>query len=271
MERLSRLIKNFVVARGNAKSQYCLELLKKEFKKNMLEWAKREIELACKRERGDRPEDEFDYGCACYASALKAYKSLLGDGHSGMSIGYTKHILNRLIDGKVLTPIEDTPDIWNDCARYEYEIGYSTQQCKRMSSLFKYIYDDGTVKYKDIDRFVCVDKDDPSNSWRNGFIGSLIDDKYPITMPYMPPSRQYTVWCTEGLSDPKNGDFDTIGVWYVDRPDGERDTIERFFKEDENGPSFVEITREEYEERMKKDGERSGRCAYKEEKNNVTD
>ena len=106
----------------------------------MLEWTKREIELACKLERGDRPKDEFDYGCACYESALKAYKSLLGDGHSGMSIGYTKHILDRLIEGKVLTPIEDTPDIWEDCGLYDYEIGYTTQQCKRMSSLFKYIY-----------------------------------------------------------------------------------------------------------------------------------
>lgn len=64
----------------------------------MLEWAKREIELACKRERGDRPENEFDYGCACYTSALKAFESLLNDDHSGMSIMITKHILNRLID-----------------------------------------------------------------------------------------------------------------------------------------------------------------------------
>ena len=129
-EHLSKLIKNFVVARGNTKSQYCLDLFEKEFKTNMLEWAKQEVELACKRERGHRSKYEFDYGCACYESALKAYKSLLGDGHSGMSIGYTKHILNRLIDGKVLTPIEDTPDIWNDCARYDYEVGYSTKQCK---------------------------------------------------------------------------------------------------------------------------------------------
>ena len=87
MEQPSGLMKNFVVVRGNTKSQYCLELFEKEFKKNMLEWAKREIELACKRERGNHPNDEFDYGCACYASALKAFKSLLEDGHSGMSIG----------------------------------------------------------------------------------------------------------------------------------------------------------------------------------------
>ena len=62
MERLSRLIKNFVVSCGNTKSQYYLDLFEKEFKNNMLEWAKREIELACKRERGNRPKDEFDYG-----------------------------------------------------------------------------------------------------------------------------------------------------------------------------------------------------------------
>ena len=218
---------------------------------NMKEWAKREIEIACKKERGDKNPDEWDYGVACYESAHNAFLSLLGDGHSGMSIGFTKNILNRLIDGKPLTPIEDVSDTWNECT---YSRDDSTlYQCKRMSSLFKYVYPNGTVRYKDVNRYICVNKDDPSNYWHNGFIGSLIDDKYPITMPYMPSSRQYIVWCTEGLSDPKNGDFDTIGVWYIDRPDGERDIIERFFKEDENDPSFVEITREEYEERIKKE------------------
>lgn len=68
----------------------------------MLGWAKREVELACKRENPDRKEGEFDYGCACYESALKAFKSLCEDGHSGFSIGLTKNILNRLIDGNRL-------------------------------------------------------------------------------------------------------------------------------------------------------------------------
>ena len=74
---------------------------------SMTEWAKREVEIASKRERGDKPESEWDYGCSCYDSALKAFESLCGDGHSGFSIGITKGILNRLIDGKPLTPIED--------------------------------------------------------------------------------------------------------------------------------------------------------------------
>ena len=59
---------------------------------------KNEIELAKKQEEKNAPDGEWDYGCACYDSAFKAFQSLCEDGHSGMSIGFTKNILNRLID-----------------------------------------------------------------------------------------------------------------------------------------------------------------------------
>ena len=72
--------------------------LKGDIFMSMLEWAKKEVEIACKRENPDKKEGEFDYGCACYESALKAFKSLCEDGHSGMSIGFTKNILNWLVD-----------------------------------------------------------------------------------------------------------------------------------------------------------------------------
>ena len=81
----------------------------------MKEWAEREVQIACERENPDRKEGEWDYGCACYESALKAFNSLMEDEHSGTSIGFTKQILNRLIDGKPLTPIEDTEAVWNEC------------------------------------------------------------------------------------------------------------------------------------------------------------
>ena len=221
----------------------------------MYEWAKREIELAFKLDHENSPKEKFDekfnYGCACYASALKAFKSLLDDEHSGASIMITKSILNRLIDGKVITPIEDTPDIWNDCARYEYEIGYSTQQCKRMSSLFKYIYDNGTIKYKDINRFVCIDKNNPYITWHSGLIDKILDEKFPITMPYMPSDRPYLVYCSEALADPHNGDFDTVAIWYVKKPNGDREDINRFFKEGEE--DWIEIDDTEYQKRKEMD------------------
>ena len=106
---------------------------------NLEDWAIQEVEIAKKRERRDSQE-EFDYGSACYDSALKAFKSLCEDGHSGMSIGFTKNILNRLIDGKPLVPIEDVPGIWNLTSGWPNDDIIEHYQCKRMGSLFKDVY-----------------------------------------------------------------------------------------------------------------------------------
>ena len=212
----------------------------------MKEWAEREVQIACKRENPDRKEGEWDYGCACYESALKAFNSLMEDGHSGMSIGFTKQILNRLIDGKPLTPIEDTEDVWNDITdRHE---DYETYQCKRMSSLFKDIYSDGSVKYSDIDRIECVDFYD-GNTYYSGFISRIVDEMYPITMPYL-GEKTYKVYVSDFLYDENNGDFDTIKIHYILKPDGEKIAVDRYFKESDSG--FVEIDLDEYSERYKR-------------------
>lgn len=215
----------------------------------MQTWAKKEIEIACSREReasGVDNDGDWDYGCACYESALKAYKSLMGDGHSGFSIGLTKHILNRLIDGKPLTPIEDTDDVWNDIIDRNDEEGYICFQCTRMSSLFKYVYTDGTVTYKDVDRCYGVDIHDPNNTFSTGLVRKIIDEMFPITMPYS-PGKAIAVYCEDFLTDKKNGDFDTRGIFYAIKPDGEKIEINRFFKEYEDG--WDEIDEVEYNKR----------------------
>lgn len=51
-------------------------------KSSMELWAEREVEIACKHEAPDRKPGEWDYGCACYESALKAFRSLCEDGHA---------------------------------------------------------------------------------------------------------------------------------------------------------------------------------------------
>ena len=215
---------------------------------SMQTWAEKEIEIACKRERGASgvKNDDWDYGCACYESALKAYKSLMSDGHSGFSIGLTKHILNRLIDGKPLTPIEDTEDVWDDIIDRNDEEGYICFQCRRMSSLFKYVYADGTVKYKDVDRYYCVDINNTEVTYYIGLVQRIIDEMFPITMPYF-PGNPIKVYCEDFLTDRKNGDFDTVGIFYAIKPDGEKVEINRFFKESEDG--WDEIDEVEYNER----------------------
>ena len=220
---------------------------------SMTSWAEKEVDIACKRERElSGNKDKWDYGCACYESALKALKTLAEDGHSGYSMSITNHILNRLIDGKPLTPIEDTDDVWNECSRTGSD--YKTFKCSRMSSLFKDVYKDGTVKYIDVNRVLCVDFDDHSNCWANGFVGNIINDMYPITMPYMPESKQYKVYCREFLTDRKNGDFDTLAVLCVKLPDGTVKDIYRYFKDVPNG--WDEIDPYEYMSRVNMHNER---------------
>lgn len=212
---------------------------------SMQEWAKREVEIASKRERGDNPESEdWDYGVACYKGALEAFEVLCKQGHSGASIHITKNILNRLIEGKPLTPIEDTEDIWNEVNRASKGKHY---QCKRMSSLFKDVAEDGTVTYTDINRYYCVSEDNPYASWHNGFVSKIYSEMFPITMPYMPSNRADEIVCSELLTDPKNGDYDTMAILYIKRADGERVEVNRYFKEGDT--SFIEITLEEYKER----------------------
>lgn len=212
----------------------------------MWSWAKEEIRLAIARERAAScGEDEWDYGVACYESAMRAFESLLQDEHSGMSIQITKSILNRLIDGKCLTPIEDTPEIWNLVTEKD---GSTEYQCRRMSSLFKKVDENGAVTYSDIDRVTCFDADNPKVGWNNGRATRLIDELFPITMPYMPGNKPFQLFREEFLLDPQKGDYDTIAFLYVVKPDGEKVEINSYFKENDEG-QMVPIGKEEYEQR----------------------
>lgn len=219
---------------------------------DLKEWAKREVEIACERERAGSENQEvgmWNYGCACYESALKAFNSLLEDGHSGMSIGFTKNILMRLIDNQPLTPIEDTDDVWEDVSAWmpEEEVGYKRYQCKRCSALFKDVYPDGTVKYSYNDQYYCIDKYSGA-TYHSSLIRGIIEEMFPITMPFM-PGKPIKVYCSDLLTDRKNGDFDTMAIYYAVKPDGEKIDIYRYFKEGDSESGWVEIDETEYSER----------------------
>ena len=213
---------------------------------SMMDWARKEIEIAKERERKtSEVEDGWDYGCACYDSALKAYESLCEDGHSGMSIRFTKQILNRLIDGKPLTPIEDTPDMWNVVSWSE-----RIYQCKRMSSLFKHTDKDGNDSYRDNDYAVYVDM--KSNTmWHSKHVSNYVYSKYPITMPYMPNDKPYKVYCEDFMyKKPKAiGEYDHFAMLYMIKPNGEREEVDKYFMEQDN--KTIEIDKKLYEKHKK--------------------
>ena len=222
---------------------------------SMIEWAKREVEIACKRENPDRKDGEWDYGCSCYESALKAYESLCNDGHSGMSWGFTKQILTRLMDGMPLTPIEDVPEVWSDELSASEDKGKQFQ-CKRMYSLFKYVHEDGTVTYNDTNR-VSLHELTTDTFWHSGMASKLVNEMFPVIMPYRPSSKPYIVEAEEYLTDRKNGDFDTVSYLNIIKPDGEKISINRYFADAEDG--MHEITLYEFQKRYKMHLEREKR------------
>lgn len=218
-------------------------------------WAENECRLACKKENPDFDfdSDNFDYGCSCYKSALKAYRSLMEDGHSGMSFSFTKNILIRLMNGQPLTPITDedffaveygTEQHPIESESYLKEYGLKTsRQCPRMSSLFREETVDGKVTYRDIDLFAFYEKDS-----RFGYHThcAFLEEMYPIKMPYYPPAKPYKVITETFLVDKKNGDFDTRAFLYLITPEGDKVVLNRFFTTPEDGNGWKEITEREY-------------------------
>lgn len=216
---------------------------------SMSEWAENEVRLACKRENPDREEDEWDYGCACYESALKAFKCLMEDGHSGMSFGFTKNILIRLMNSLPLTPIEGTEEEWRYSS--DREDGTKVYQNKRMSSLFRDIHPDGSVTYDDINDYFCVDEDS-GLAYKGGGADAVLDEyRKPIEFPYWPTEKIWEVHTREYLTDRKNGDFDTKEYLYIISPDGIRIDVNRYFGDTDDG--WSEIGEEEFRKRVAMD------------------
>lgn len=212
-------------------------------------WAQREVKIACK--------DADDYVKNCYKSAFKAFKSLLKDEHSGGSIGFTKQILNRLIDRQPLTAITDADFFIKQeneiVVPYEtlQTLGLKSQiQCPRMSALFRDEGLDGKITYHDVDRTVCYDINRKEyGGWHFGLVNEIVDELFPITMPYMPDPKLIVAYCEAFLTDKSYGTFDTYAVYYFIK-EGEKTEINRFYKAGEKG--WEQISEQEFNERKAK-------------------
>ena len=203
-----------------------------------IDWAEREIELACKKENPNCDGKSFDYGCACYQSALKAYKSLCEDGHSGLSFGLTKNILIRLMDDLPLMPITDDDFISDEYKMYESpeylkENGLKSElQCPRMFSLFRKETLDGKITYSDNERVVFHDANG-DGWWDSGYATKIVDEMFPIKMPYYPSKEKYkvygeTFYMVDGEDkSSETRDFNLIKIYYIITPDDKRIEVNR--------------------------------------------
>lgn len=184
------------------------------------------------------------YSKGIFRSVDKVFKIIETAGHTKEELTQMVDTLTRLVDWKPLFPIQED-EVDDD--GYEMN-GQKIYNYERYSGLFKRVYPDGRVEYGDVHMAVGVNIDNKLG-YHSGLIDRVAQEIHPIEFPYLPPTIPYKVYVEEFLVNPKYGDYDTIGFFYMIEPDGTRVEINRFFKED--GFEFVEITKEEYEERKK--------------------
>lgn len=220
----------------------------------MSSWAENEVNMM--RERLSRHEVDICYDMHCYESALKAFKSLCEDGHTGFSFSATRQILDRMCHHMPLCPItkDDFPEhcgiTINDSTRSfgRPAMQKTCTQCARMSSLFQDVWEDGVVTYHDNDRVVCFNTENIDDNFYWGFASRFIDEMYPITLPYYPrPGHVFNIYVTQFTVN----DMDVCRIDHIKEPSGKDVPFGRCFKyvdnANGNGGDFIEIDNEEYE------------------------
>lgn len=214
------------------------------------EWAENEVrikkERECKAAEKDGEGMFVGYVAACLDSALKAYKSLSEDGHSGMSFSITRSILEDLMHDRPLSPIEDVPESWSSMTSGNPK----KLQCVRRSSLFKDIKADGTATYRDIDNDVLEEM-----KLCDGHISCLGSGRTPIILkhycpealeikfPYLPPRQPWRVRVSEEYDGPR--DLDVCYLAYIKKPNGEFIDINKFIGVDFGKKTCRELTEAE--------------------------
>lgn len=218
---------------------------------SMIDWARREVSLIRDIEKRRLECWEFEEVAECYDAALEAFESLLQPRPMYLDMDTTKNILNRLLNYKPLSPIEDIDDEWEDAVVIRESSGKQQVRYihKRMESLYKYINANGSVGFIDLSQFQFVSLDS-SALYPCDFLREVVGKMYPISMPYTPMDGPITVYVQQFLVDQRNKDFDTMMILYVVKPDGVRYDVNRYFRKGK-GPWF-EIGSNEYIKRLEK-------------------
>lgn len=188
----------------------------KEYKKN----------FKCDDSRVNEIEKKYTF--ACIDSAFNVFKVFCKAHHSGLSAGITATIFQNLVDGKPLTPIQET-DYFGHVWKHEEKDGtfIDEYQCARYSALFRTQRRtkeqiaanlSGAISYHDVDRVSAIDVS-TGGSFHSGAVSNYINDLFPIKFPYAPLKSEFKVYQQYYiLKEPtENSDFDAVHMLYYIR------------------------------------------------------
>jgi len=224
----------------------------------MTEWAENEVNIVLSINENRKPEEgedaemckmNRDYAASCYKSALKAYKSLMEDGHSGLSFNITVSILEKLMHEMPLSGIEEVGDYWEKTHGFG---DYETYQCRRKFGLFKDVYPDGHTEYHDNEAAVCTEvRDDGRESnWSCGKRTCAIIEEaigHPLVQfPYYGYRHPYKMYreCYNTV-DGEPGSYNAYWLQFIKCQDGTKIPVNRFFIELRGTPD-KELSRDEF-------------------------
>lgn len=170
------------------------------------------------------------------------------EGYDYVSLLSVANILKRMAIGLPLYEISDIPEEWSPIIFENKEKEVITYQALRYSSLFKMINTrTGEITFQDINQFEGTYKNRRYVHFHSGLINRVLRPLYPITMPYHPHEDHIKVTTEDFLVDPRNGDFDTMGLFYAEDPYSGIKKINRFFKESKKSDfGWKEISHLEY-------------------------
>ena len=150
---------------------------------SMMEWAKRELDLAGFKESDD-PDVVNNW---MRNDVLKLLEMFVEQGHSGFSANYAIKLFQTLAIWKPLSPLTGEPDEWT-------EVSADVWQNKRASNVFK--GEDGRAYWSDgvvfWEWYSSPDIDDgkPYKSYFTSRDSRVFIDSFPWTMPEKPEYRE---------------------------------------------------------------------------------
>ena len=150
----------------------------------MMEWAKRELDLAGYKESDD-PDDIDNW---MRNDVLKLLEMFCEQGHSGFSAKYAIKLFETLANWKPLSPLTGADDEW-------MEVGPDVWQNKRASNVFK--GEDGRAYWSDGIVWWEWHKDNPEDIngepyqiYFTNRDSRVYIDSFPWTMPEKPEYRE---------------------------------------------------------------------------------
>ena len=197
------------------------------------EWAKNEIELLGKRVGAEN----YPSIQSSYDAVLKAYYADIDSIDPDLTYTLMSWILKRLYNNLPLSPINE-----NDLFIESTELTINDPNVKkvevstRMPSLYKYTLDDGSIKYSDKNRAICVSYVD-NFIIKNDFLIEELDKLYPIKFPYYPKDSKY-IFYTQRYSN-------VMGVSKIELPSGELINFNKYYKLTDTN-NWEEITEDEF-------------------------